>query len=35
MLCQYGGAAMKLAFFLKSKLSGRKSLKEFAWYAWY
>ncbi|WP_353074131.1 tryptorubin family RiPP precursor [Amycolatopsis carbonis] len=25
---------MKLAFFLKNKLSGHKSLKAFAWYQW-
>jgi hypothetical protein len=30
-----GGAVMKLAFFLKSKLTGRKSLKQYAWYLWY
>ncbi|MFC0435744.1 tryptorubin family RiPP precursor [Kutzneria buriramensis] len=26
---------MKLAFFLKSKLTGRQSLKQYAWYLWY
>jgi hypothetical protein len=30
-----GGVAMKLAFFLKSKLTRQKSLKEYAWYGWY
>jgi hypothetical protein len=28
-------AVMKLAFFLKDKLSRQKSLKEYAWYLWY
>ncbi|WP_221468181.1 tryptorubin family RiPP precursor [Saccharopolyspora phatthalungensis] len=26
---------MKLVFFLKSKLTRQKSLKEYAWYGWY
>ena len=30
-----GGGKMKLAFFLKNKLTRQKSLKQYAWYQWY